>query len=240
VAKQNRKLEIETENVLTWRKRPLQERHCFHHCLPNDPRRSHRSHRAPPQLIGLAWNCLLTLPSNELGQHHLDVESSDDAILSKTLDGTITSWNGGAEKMYGYSAGEMVGQHVSTLAPVDLKEEVAEILEQIRRGESVDLLHAIRGAWLRPSYLAPFVTRSKTIVGSFMRGQSGQKHPLRLTLRQREVLQLLADGRSMKEVAFALQIKPRTVAYHKYRMMDDFNLSSNAALLRFALRENVA
>ncbi|MCM3903205.1 MAG: response regulator transcription factor [Pyrinomonadaceae bacterium] len=103
-----------------------------------------------------------------------------------------------------------------------------------------DLLDAIRGAWLRPSYLSPFLTRSKKIVGSFMRGQARQKKPLRLTLRQREVLQLLAEGRSMKEVAFALQIKPRTVAYHKYRMMDDFNLGSNAALVRFALRERVA
>lgn len=100
-----------------------------------------------------------------------------------------------------------------------------------------DLLDAIRGAWLLPSYLSPFVTRSKTIVGAFTRGQVGRRNPLRLTLRQREVLQLLAEGRSMKEVAFALRIKPRTVAYHKYRMMADFNLSSSAALVGFALRE---
>lgn len=72
------------------------------------------------------------------------VESSDDAILSKTLDGTITSWNAGAEKMYGYSGGEMVGQHVSTLAPDDLKAEVTDILEEIRRGESVDHLETVR------------------------------------------------------------------------------------------------
>jgi DNA-binding CsgD family transcriptional regulator len=71
-------------------------------------------------------------------------------------------------------------------------------------------------------------------------GHASQKYPLRLTRRQREVLQLLAAGRSMKETAFALRIKPRTVAYHKYRMMDDFNLSSNAALMRFALWEQVA
>ena len=103
-----------------------------------------------------------------------------------------------------------------------------------------DLLDAIRGAWLSPSYRSPFVTKSKTIGGPYMRGQSRQKNPLRLTLRQREVLQLLAEGRSMKQVALALQIKPRTVAYHKYRMMDDLNLGSNAALLRFALREIAA
>jgi PAS domain S-box-containing protein len=72
------------------------------------------------------------------------VESSDDAILSKTLEGTITSWNAGAEKMYGYSATEMVGQHVSNLAPDDMKEEVPEILEQIRQGVSVDHLETVR------------------------------------------------------------------------------------------------
>jgi DNA-binding NarL/FixJ family response regulator len=105
---------------------------------------------------------------------------------------------------------------------------------------AVDLLAAIRGAWLRPSYLSPFVTRSKNMVGCLLRGEARQKNPLRLTRRQREVLQLLAAGRSMKEVAFALRIKPRTVAYHKYRMMDDFNLSSSAALVRFAVREEVA
>ena len=105
---------------------------------------------------------------------------------------------------------------------------------------TADLLAAIRGAWLHPSYLSPFVTRSKTVVGCLAGGQARQKNPLRLTLRQREVLQLLAAGRSMKEVAFALRIKPRTVAYHKYRMMEDFNLSSNAALFRFAAREQVA
>ncbi len=103
-----------------------------------------------------------------------------------------------------------------------------------------DLLDAIRGAWFRSSYLLPFVTSSKTILGSFSRGQTGRKNPLRLTLRQREVLQLLVEGRSMKEVALTLQIKPRTVAYHKYRIMADFNLGSNAALLRFALRKEVA
>lgn len=102
-----------------------------------------------------------------------------------------------------------------------------------------DLLDAIRQAWLVSSYLLPFVTRSNTIVGSFKSGRSDRKNRLRLTLRQREVLQLLVEGRSMKEAALALQIKPRTVAFHKYRIMDDFNLDSNAALVRFALRNEV-
>ena len=106
---------------------------------------------------------------------------------------------------------------------------------------AAELLAAIRGAWLRPSYRSQvFVTKSERMVGSPESCRVRRKNPLRLTLRQREVLELLAAGRSMKEVAFALSIKPRTVAYHKYRMMDDFNLSSNAALVRFAVREKVA
>lgn len=105
---------------------------------------------------------------------------------------------------------------------------------------AAELLAAVRGVWLRPSYRALFVNRDETLVGSLQRGQARRKSPLQLTFRQREVLQLLAAGRSMKEVAFALCIKPRTVAYHKYRMMDDFNLSSTAALVRFAVREEVA
>lgn len=72
------------------------------------------------------------------------VESSDDAILSKTLDGTITSWNAGAERMYGYSASEIVGQHVSILAPNDLKPELSYILERIKRGENMDHLETAR------------------------------------------------------------------------------------------------
>lgn len=72
------------------------------------------------------------------------VESSDDAILSETLDGMIKSWNAGAEKIYGYTAGEMVGQPVSTLIPPELKHEPLRILERIRHGESVDQLETVR------------------------------------------------------------------------------------------------
>jgi len=110
----------------------------------------------------------------------------------------------------------------------------------LKNCKASDLLDAIRGAWFRSSYLMPFMTRRKTIVGSFRKGRAGRKDPLGLTLRQREVLQLLVEGHSMKEAAQALRIKPRTVAYHKYRIMDDFHLDSNAALLRFALRKEVA
>jgi two-component system, cell cycle sensor histidine kinase and response regulator CckA len=66
------------------------------------------------------------------------VESSDDAILSKTLDGVIVSWNSGAERIYGYAAHEMIGQPIASLAPHGHEEEMSAIMERIRRGERVN------------------------------------------------------------------------------------------------------
>jgi PAS domain S-box-containing protein len=99
------------------------------------------------------------------------VESSDDAILSETLEGTITSWNAGAERTYGYSAKEIMGQHMMTLAPTDLKNEVAAILEKIGRGESVDHLETTRvtkdGRRIDVSLtISPIRDEQKKIVGS--------------------------------------------------------------------------
>ena len=66
------------------------------------------------------------------------VESSDDAIVSKNLDGIISSWNHGAETLFGYTAWEAVGQHISFIIPVERRSEEDEVLARIRRGESVD------------------------------------------------------------------------------------------------------
>jgi PAS domain S-box-containing protein len=66
------------------------------------------------------------------------VESSDDIIVSKTLDGIITSWNKGAQRILGYSADEVIGRHVSMLLPPDHPEDVTRILGEVRRGRRVD------------------------------------------------------------------------------------------------------
>jgi PAS domain S-box-containing protein len=66
------------------------------------------------------------------------VESSNDAIIGKTLDGIITNWNAGAERIYGYSADEMIGHSVLRLFPDDLAEELGPILDRLRRGERVE------------------------------------------------------------------------------------------------------
>src|SRR5690606_16536718 len=66
------------------------------------------------------------------------VQSSDDAIIGQTLDGNIASWNRGAEKLYGYTAAEAIGQPMSLLVPEDHSDEVPEIIERVKRGENIE------------------------------------------------------------------------------------------------------
>lgn len=72
------------------------------------------------------------------------VESADDAILSKRLDGTITSWNRGAEELYGYSAAETIGRNVRMLVPPGRPEEISQVLARIRSGEKVEHFDTVR------------------------------------------------------------------------------------------------
>ncbi|HZI86091.1 MAG TPA: ABC transporter substrate binding protein, partial [Pyrinomonadaceae bacterium] len=100
------------------------------------------------QAVGIGW-LLFTRAKRRQAEEAKNnlaaiVETSDDAILSNTLEGIIISWNAGAEKIYGYSASEIVGQPVWTLAPPELKGEVEGILERLGRGEIVDHLETQR------------------------------------------------------------------------------------------------
>jgi PAS domain S-box-containing protein len=72
------------------------------------------------------------------------IENSDDAIVSKNLDGIITSWNRGAERIFGYSASEAIGQHITLVIPFDRQSEEREILTRIRRGERIDHFETVR------------------------------------------------------------------------------------------------
>jgi PAS domain S-box-containing protein len=74
----------------------------------------------------------------------LIVSSSDDAIISKTLDGIITSWNVAAEKMFGYASAEVVGKSIRLIIPADRQTEEDFVLDRIRRGEQVDHFETIR------------------------------------------------------------------------------------------------
>jgi PAS domain S-box-containing protein len=99
------------------------------------------------------------------------VNSSDDAIIGKTLEGTITNWNSGAEKLYGYSVEEAVGRSISILFPLELRDEMPEILQKIRRGEVIDHHETVRvakdGRRLHVSLvISPIKDSSGTIVGA--------------------------------------------------------------------------
>jgi PAS domain S-box-containing protein len=72
------------------------------------------------------------------------VETSEDAIVSKDLTGVVTSWNRGAERIFGYTADEMIGRSITTLIPPDRHNEEPEILERVRRGERVDHYETVR------------------------------------------------------------------------------------------------
>ena len=72
------------------------------------------------------------------------IESADDVIISKTLEGIITSWNKAAEKTFGYTAEEIIGEPVLTLIPNDRKDEEVEILSKLRRGERVEHYETVR------------------------------------------------------------------------------------------------
>ncbi|MGP8000538.1 MAG: PAS domain S-box protein [Streptosporangiaceae bacterium] len=72
------------------------------------------------------------------------VESSSDAIIGKTLDGVITSWNPGAEQMYGYPAGEIIGQNVTVLIPPDRADELPSLLALVRQGRVIEHFDTFR------------------------------------------------------------------------------------------------
>jgi PAS domain S-box-containing protein len=72
------------------------------------------------------------------------IVTSDDAIVSKDLNGIVTSWNKGAEQMFGYAAGEMIGWSITKLIPSDRYHEETEILDRIRRGEHIDHYETVR------------------------------------------------------------------------------------------------
>ena len=83
---------------------------------------------------------------SEIGARRLAaiVDSSDDAIVSKTVEGVITSWNRGAERMFGWAADEAIGRHIGLIIPEDRRAEEEDVLARIRRGESVDHYETVR------------------------------------------------------------------------------------------------
>jgi DNA-binding NarL/FixJ family response regulator len=105
----------------------------------------------------------------------------------------------------------------------------------LKRSAAPELAAAIREVVQGRSYVTPLVTEG--LVDSLQNIHTSQTHEL--TARQREVLQLLAEGRSMKEVASVLNLTPRTVAFHKYRMMEQLKVKSTAELIQYAVKHHI-
>ena len=106
----------------------------------------------------------------------------------------------------------------------------------LKRSATGELLTAIREVIRGRSYVTPLVTAG--LVGSFMQPSEGPRlHEV--TPRQREVLQLLAEGYSMKQVADMLNVTERTVQFHKYRMMQQLGIKTSAELIQFAVRKHI-
>jgi len=165
---------VETQ---TWDKR---QRCLFLRILPYRGRTRERSQggstsaeRAnPPEGVVLTLTDISALEHARarLAQLSAIVESSDDAIIGKTLDGIVTTWNGGAVRLYGYTAEEAIGHHASFLYPPGRKEEIDVILQQMRSGRPVDRLESKRmrkdGSLVDISVtFSPIFDASNTIVG---------------------------------------------------------------------------
>jgi DNA-binding NarL/FixJ family response regulator len=108
----------------------------------------------------------------------------------------------------------------------------------LKKSAGSELLEAIRAALRGKSHITEQIARG--IEDSFIRNPNGKAHPKSLTPRQREVVQLLGEGKSMKEAATALSVTPRTVAFHKYRVMQELGFKTNADLVQFAMKRQVA
>jgi DNA-binding NarL/FixJ family response regulator len=100
-----------------------------------------------------------------------------------------------------------------------------------------ELVSAIRSVVRGGTYITPRMTED--VIGSSISHFKNLKTSNHLTLRQKEVLQLLAEGRSMKEAAFILNVSPRTVAFHKYTMMEHLHIKNTAELVQYALNSHL-
>ena len=107
----------------------------------------------------------------------------------------------------------------------------------LKNSEEAELLQAVRGALRGMSYVTPKIR--KAMEESFIRNPKSLTQSRQLSDRQREVLQMLAEGRSMKEVADILAISVRTVKFHKYRIMEDLGISTNAELVHYAIKHSI-
>ena len=172
-----------TRRMLEWRAAPLDyEGSAAQLAITRDVTRRRKAERAAVLLSAI-------------------VDSSDDAIISKDLDGVITSWNQGAERLFGYSAEEAVGRSVTLLIPPDRLDEEPNILARLRRGERVDHFETVRrrkdGTLVDISLtISPVKDSSGTIIGA-------SKIARDISERKRMVDELRRVNQDLEQFAFS-------------------------------------
>ena len=107
----------------------------------------------------------------------------------------------------------------------------------LKNSAASELLQAIQEVSRGHSYITPIATQG--LVETFLHQAQPTAKTVELSPRQREVLQLLAEGHTMKEIARTLKITPRTVAFHKYSMMEQLGITSSAELVQFAVKQHL-
>jgi DNA-binding NarL/FixJ family response regulator len=178
------------------------------------------------------------------------IVADGQALLEKAPDlkPDIIVLDVGMPLLNGLEAGRRIKSLVRTVKIVYLtmNNDLGIAAEAFRLGASgyllktsaaAELALAIREVLKGKQYVSPLIT--KDVDAFFMDIRVSHMGQEKLTNRQREVLQLLAEGRSMKEVAYILKLTPRTVAFHKYKIMELLRLKTNADLVQYAIREHV-
>ena len=151
-------------------------------------------------------------------------------------------------ELNGLDAGEQIKRKNCSVKLIFLTmaSEPSLAAEAFRRGASGyvlkqcsadELLIAVRRILCGESYLSSLIT--KDTVDFLLRSRATREQEKHLTIRQSEVLQLLAEGKSMKEVAYILQLKPTTVASHRYRIMNTLGIKTGAELIEYAVRHHM-
>jgi PAS domain S-box-containing protein len=184
------------------------------------------------------------------GREHLFsavVESSNDAIITKALDGTITGWNGAAERLFGFSATEAVGNRIDIIVPPDSREEVREILNQIARGEVIEQYETLRlhkdGKVVEVSLgISPIRSATGEIVGASKTARDiGESKRTRNALNQeieerRRIFESSQDLILVTDAAGNLvQVSPSSIAILGYRPEEMVGLN----VVRFILPEDL-
>jgi DNA-binding NarL/FixJ family response regulator len=169
--------------------------------------------------------------------------------VAATLKPQVIIMDVGMPLLNGLDAGQQIKQLLRSvkLVYLTMNQDADLAAEAFRRGASAYLLKtcaaselaiAVREVLKGKSYLSPVIAKD-TVDFILRQGKELIEEGKRLTERQREVLQLLAEGKSMKEVASVLSLTTRTVAFHKYRIMELLNAKSNAQLVQYAIRNHV-